>query len=66
MILRIIFLIIMLMIIDVNDNDLEKYLKLETSNSASVKKSDLPSKFSDESFNLLKNYINNKNINKLQ
>ncbi len=40
MIIRIIFLIIMLMISDVTDNDLEKYQKLETSNAASVKKSD--------------------------
>lgn len=55
--LRIIFLIIMLMIIDVTDNDLEKYLKLETSNSASVKKSDLPSEFSDEAFKVVDEFI---------
>ncbi len=30
----------MLMISDVTDNDLEQYQKLETSNAASVKKSD--------------------------
>ena len=59
MILRIIFLIIILMIIDVTNNDLEKYLKLETSNSASVKKSDLPSEFSDEAFKVVDEFIRN-------
>ena len=57
MILRIIFLIIMLMISDVTDNDLEKYLKLETSNVASVKKSNLPSEFSNKAFKVVDEYI---------
>ncbi len=52
-----IFLTIMLMISDVTDNDLEKYLKLETSNAASVKKSDLPSEFSDEAFKVVNEFI---------
>ena len=47
------------MIIDVTNNDLEKYLKLETSNSASVKKSDLPSEFSDEAFKVVDEFIRN-------
>lgn len=47
----------MLMISDVADNDLEQYLKLETSNVASVKKSDLPSEFSDKAFKIVDEFI---------
>lgn len=57
MIFRIIFLVITLMISDVTDSDLEKYLKLENTNVASVKKSDLPSEFSDEAFKVVDEFI---------
>ena len=57
MIFRITFLVITLMISDITDSDLEKYLKLENNNVASVKKSDLPSEFSDEAFKVVDEFI---------
>ncbi|MEE0934635.1 MAG: hypothetical protein U0L42_03085 [Methanobrevibacter sp.] len=57
MILRIIFLIIILSVINRTDNDLEKYLKLGITSSASIKKSDLPSEFSDNAFKVVNEFI---------
>lgn len=43
-------IIIIAILSGMNDSDFEKYQKLEVKNVASIKKSDLPSEFSDEAF----------------
>lgn len=43
-------IIIIAILSGINDSDFEKYQKLEVKNVASIKKSDLPSEFSDEAF----------------
>jgi len=73
-----IFLLLILILMLIRQINCEKYTKLKVNDVPSIKKSDLPLEFSDKAFkvidefilkeygNLLKNYINNKNINKLQ
>ena len=44
-------------IIDIDENDCEKYKKLKIKNIASIKKSDLPQEFSDEAFKIVDEFI---------
>ena len=55
MYITIIFIIALLSGID--ESDFEKYQKLEVKNVASIKKSDLPSEFSDEAFMTVDEFI---------